>query len=61
MSGNFKFDKFMKDIVKREKLKKSERPAEEYVETDQRRHRKLYSERWQNRIKWSPRRKNNGK
>jgi len=57
MSGNFKFDKFMKDIVERETSEKSTEPATDYVETDQRKYQRLYSERWQNRIKWLPRRK----
>tara|TARA_R100001082_G_C4234696_1_gene104743 strand:- start:116 stop:310 length:195 start_codon:yes stop_codon:yes gene_type:complete len=50
----FKFDKFIKDIVKREETG-AER-LEEYLtdndETPQRRYNRLYRERWQNRIKF---------
>ena len=54
---NFEFDKFMSDIVKREDEKREE--VREYVETHKdsptRKLKKLYQERWQNRIRWGRR------
>ena len=60
MSNNFKFDKFMKEIIKREEAVKGTDEHDDYQETPQRKHRRLYSERWQNRIRYTPRRKTRG-
>lgn len=55
----FTFDKFMKDIVRREDeaREKQKTYAEEHADTPQRRYNRLYRELWQNRIKWPGRRK----
>jgi len=52
--SKFKFDKFIKDIVKREdSAKQMPQPEREKIEeTPQRRYNKLYRERWQNSIKY---------
>jgi len=55
MSKKFVFDKFMKDIVRRENLRRPIENSEKIEETPQRRYRKLYAERWQNRIIWKRR------
>ncbi len=51
--SKFKFEKFIKDIVKREtqsrQMPKNER--DQIEETPQRKYNKLYRERWQNTIK----------
>jgi len=51
----FEFDKFVKDLDKRESLKKER--TKEYVAEDlaalKRKRVKLYQERWQNRIRWN--------
>ena len=50
----FKFDKFIKDIVKREN-ESADRLDEfltDYDETPQRKYNRLYREHWQNRIKF---------
>ena len=52
MNKKFVFDKFIKDIVQREDVKKEMPNPEKIEETPQRRYRKLYAERWQNRIVW---------
>ena len=52
---NNNFDKFMKEIVKKEQRQFSQGTNRDEEETPQRRYRKLYAERWQNRIKWGPR------
>ena len=55
MSRKFVFDKFMKDIVRREVARQETSNPEKIEETPQRRYRKLYAERWQNRIVWKGR------
>ena len=56
---DLKFDKFMKDIVKREEATREhlERQEDEPIESPQRRLERLYRERWQNRIKYPARKK----
>jgi len=51
--SKFKFEKFMKDIVKRESHSKqmSKNERDQVEETPQRKYNKLYRERWQNTIK----------
>lgn len=58
MAESYVFDKFIKDIVRREDeaREKQKKYAEEHADTPQRRYNELYRERWQNRIKWSNRR-----
>ena len=53
------FDKFINDILRREKEKREsqQKYADEHADTPQRKYNELYRERWQNRIKWAPRRK----
>ena len=46
----FQFDKFMKNIIKKEQ--KNERVSEQEQENPAREYRRLYSERWQNRVVW---------
>jgi hypothetical protein len=46
----FKFDKFMKNIIKKEQ--KDHNVIEETRDNPAREYRKLYSERWQNRVVW---------
>lgn len=49
------FDKFVEDIVEKERQQERRRPtAEESVEleTPQRKYTRLYRERWQNQIRW---------
>jgi hypothetical protein len=50
----FKFDKFMADIVKREEANKQK--IKEYAENQddlpQRKYNKLYRELWQNSVRW---------
>jgi|TARA_R110000787_G_scaffold4114_1_gene15981 hypothetical protein len=48
------FDKFMKDIVKREDaaVNRSKNMSEQTSNSPQREYNKLYRERWQNRITW---------
>ena len=46
----FQFDKFMKNIVKKEE--KGKHVVEEARDNPAREYYKLYSERWQNRIVW---------
>ena len=50
----FKFDKFIEDIVQREKegLKEADRKSDE---DPRRKYNELYRERWQNRIVWRQR------
>lgn len=52
--SNFNFDKFMKDIVNREK--KSSDKKKQYVEDHKdhpmRKIKRLYQEKWQNRIRF---------
>ena len=50
------FEKFMDDILKREKShhNSAKQYAEDHGDTPQRKYNKLYRERWQNRIVWSP-------
>ena len=52
--SKFKFDKFIKDIVKREEAAKqmTKEELKKIEETPQRRYNKLYRERWQNTIKY---------
>ena len=52
----FKFGKFMTDIVEREETQREKllRQEEEPNESPQRRLERLYRERWQNQIRWSP-------
>jgi predicted phosphoribosyltransferase len=51
----FEFDKFVKDLDKRENLKKEQ--IKKYVAEDpaelKRKRVRLYQERWQNRIRWN--------
>lgn len=51
----FEFDKFVKDLDKRENLKKEQ--TKKYVAEDpaelKRKRVRLYQERWQNRIRWN--------
>ena len=51
----FEFDKFVKDLDKRESSQKEQ--VKKYVDHDpaelKRKRAKLYHERWQNRIKWT--------
>ena len=60
MSKNTKqptqFEKFMNDILKREKNHhmNAKHYADNHNDTPQRKYNKLYRERWQNRIVWSP-------
>ena len=51
---SYKFDKFIKDIVRREdeKRAKIKEYAEEQADSPQRKYNELYRERWQNQIKW---------
>ena len=48
------FDKFTKDIVKREDaaVNRSKNMSEQTSNSPQREYNKLYRERWQNRITW---------
>ncbi len=56
MKKAYQFDKFMKDIVKREQDKKPViHENDEYEESLQRQYRKRYAEKWQNRIKYNTR------
>ncbi len=50
----FKFDKFIEDIVQREKegLKEADRKSDD---CPRRKYNELYRERWQNRIVWRQR------
>jgi len=52
--SKFKFDKFIKDIAKRETAAKRmpETQQENIEETPQRKYNKLYRERWQNSIRY---------
>jgi hypothetical protein len=54
MSFKFKFDKFIKDIAKREDNSKvmPEEQRKVVEETPQRKYNRLYRERWQNSIKY---------
>ena len=53
---SFDFEKFIKDICKREEVSKNRikdlHESEQEEELPQRRYNKLYKERWQNRIKY---------
>jgi|TARA_R100001163_G_C4886171_1_gene81270 hypothetical protein len=51
--SKFKFEKFMKDIVKREEKARQmpEIERDQIEETPQRKYNRLYRERWQNTIK----------
>ena len=51
---NFKFEKFVKDIVKRESESKqmSKDERDKLEETPQRKYNRLYRERWQNSIRY---------
>ena len=51
------FDKFMEAIMKQEKIyrEKNNPLPNEPQESPQRKYRRLYAERWQNRIKWTRR------
>ena len=57
--SDYTFDKFIEDITRREEESrdKQRKYAEEHADTPQRRYNDLYRERWQNRIRWTPRRK----
>jgi len=46
----YQFDKFMKNIIKKEKS--TQNTQEENHDNPAREYRRLYSERWQNRIIW---------
>ena len=50
---DFTFDKFVKDIVKREdeKRQKIKEYVDEHADSPQRRYNRLYRERWQNRVR----------
>lgn len=51
----FKFDKFVEDIEKRDtELKEKKEVPNHVIDIDKRRRQrsKLYHERWQNQIKW---------
>jgi len=52
--SKFTFDKFIKDIVKREEVSKQmpKEEREQIEETPQRKYNKLYRERWQNTIRY---------
>ena len=52
--SKFSFEKFMKDIVKREDTSRqmTEEQRAQIEETPQRKYNKLYRERWQNTIKY---------
>jgi len=51
---NFKFEKFVKDIVKRESESKQmpKTEVDKLEETPQRKYNRLYRERWQNSIRY---------
>jgi hypothetical protein len=51
----FKFDKFIKSIVKREGTlqRHTEDREEDYEDSPQRKYDKLYRERWQNRVRYN--------
>lgn len=54
----FEFDKFVKDLEKRENTDKEKRNiANHIIDEDKRRRRRaeLYHERWQNRVSWENR------
>jgi hypothetical protein len=57
--SDYSFDKFVEDIVRREdeQREKQKKYAEEHADTPQRRYNELYRERWQNRVRWTPRSK----
>ena len=55
MSRKLVFDKFMRDIIRREAAQQEADESKKIEETPQRRYRKLYAERWQNRIIWKKR------
>jgi|TARA_Y100000310_G_C20659014_1_gene803604 hypothetical protein len=55
MSRKLVFDKFIKDIVRREAMRQETDESKKLEETPQRRYRKLYAERWQNRVIWKKR------
>jgi len=55
MTRKFNFDKYIQDIIRREDMQKKTEGSEKIEETPQRRYRKLYAERWQNRIVWKKR------
>ena len=52
--SKFSFEKFMKDIVKREDTSRqmTEEQRAQIEETPQRKYNKLYRERWQNTINY---------
>ncbi len=54
MSKKSQFDKFMDSILQKENESrhKNTRQPNEPTESPQRKYRRLYAERWQNRIKW---------
>jgi len=49
----FKFDKFMQDIIKREEAERQrlKEYAEEHADSPQRQYDRLYREKWQNRVR----------
>ena len=52
---NFEFDKFVKDLEKRENQIREEKHVDSHIiDEDERRRRRaqLYHEKWQNQIKW---------
>tara|TARA_R110001583_G_scaffold7985_23_gene39070 strand:+ start:12397 stop:12570 length:174 start_codon:yes stop_codon:yes gene_type:complete len=55
----FKFDKFVKDIVKREEIneRSNREKVQEKEELPQRVYNRLYREKWQNSIKFEWRKK----
>jgi hypothetical protein len=57
MKTRTQFDKFMDSIIKKENdaREKTVRQPNEPQESPQRKYRRLYAERWQNRIKWGRR------
>jgi len=57
MKTRTQFDKFMDSIIKKENdaREKTVRQPNEPRESPQRKYRRLYAERWQNRIKWGRR------
>jgi len=54
---SYSFDKFIKDIVRREdeKREKLKEQAEQDSDSPYRKYNELYRERWQNRVKWTKR------
>jgi hypothetical protein len=55
----FKFDKFINDIVKREEESREhiKKYVDEHADSPQRKYNKLYRERPQNRVVWRPKKR----